>query len=65
MQMSTAVPRETASFDTKSTPPPRRQWYRVSYYYAPRGYYSHFWLRGERLPYSYYDEPYYVRDYWS
>jgi Ni/Co efflux regulator RcnB len=39
--------------------------FRGGYYQPPRGYYSHRWIRGERLPPSYYASGYYVDDYWN
>ena len=36
---------------------------RYGVYRAPRGYYSHSWRRGERLPYTYYQRPYVIADY--
>lgn len=39
----------------------RRIW--VGHYYHPRGYRSHHWRRGERLPVAYYGRPYVIRDY--
>jgi len=39
--------------------------FRGGYYQPPRGYYSHRWIRGERLPPSYFTARYYVDDYWN
>ncbi len=36
---------------------------RYGTYYRPRGYYSHRWVRGERLPVAYYARPYVLVDY--
>ena len=38
-----------------------RAWYGA--YYRPHRYYSHRWIRGERLPAAYYARPYVVEDY--
>ena len=32
-------------------------------YYPPLGYYSHRWVRGERLPVRFYSRPYVINDY--
>ena len=42
-----------------------RQDYRPRYgtYYRPHGYYSHRWVRGERLPLAFYARPYVIADY--
>ena len=39
--------------------------YRPRYgtYYRPHGYYSHRWVRGERLPVAFYGRPYVIADY--
>jgi Ni/Co efflux regulator RcnB len=42
---------------------PVRYGYGYGAYYRPRGYYAHRWVRGERLPVSYYARPYVVVDY--
>jgi Ni/Co efflux regulator RcnB len=34
-------------------------------YYQPRDYYSHRWVRGERLPLAYYERPYVIDDYYD
>jgi Ni/Co efflux regulator RcnB len=48
---------------------PRNDWNRPRYHYGvyhrPYGYYSHSWIRGERLPRAYYSRPYVVYDYGS
>ncbi len=36
---------------------------RYGVYQRPRGYYSHRWIRGERLPVAYYARPYVIADY--
>ncbi len=43
-----------------------RPYYPSRDYRVPRGYYnSHRWRRGERLPEAYYDDRYWIHDYWS
>ncbi len=46
---------------------PHHGWNGPRYHYGvydrPTGYYSHRWIRGERLPRSYYGRPYVVSDY--
>lgn len=34
-------------------------------YYRPHGYYSHRWIRGERLPFAFYARPYVIDDYYG
>jgi Ni/Co efflux regulator RcnB len=34
-------------------------------YYRPHDYYSHRWIRGERLPFAYYERPYVIDDYYG
>jgi Ni/Co efflux regulator RcnB len=36
---------------------------RYGFYARPHGYYSHRWLRGERLPIAFYARPYVIADY--
>ena len=38
---------------------------RYGAYYRPRGYYSHRWIRGERLPVAFYARPYVIDDYYG
>ena len=40
-----------------------RERFRGGYYQAPRGYYRHAWVRGERLPPAFYARPYLVYGY--
>lgn len=53
--------------DFRYAPPPRVIYrpapVRYGYYRAPRGYYTHSWRRGERLPVAYYERPYVIADY--
>jgi Ni/Co efflux regulator RcnB len=55
--------------DVRRHVPPPRVIYRpapIRYYgtyHPPRGYYTHSWRRGERLPYGYYQRPYVIADY--
>jgi Ni/Co efflux regulator RcnB len=37
--------------------------HRYGTYYRPNGYYSHRWVRGERLPVAFYARPYVIADY--
>ncbi len=37
--------------------------YRYGAYHRPHGYYSHRWVRGDRLPVAYYSRPYVIGDY--
>jgi len=39
--------------------------YGYNRYNRPRGYYTHRWIRGERLPVAYYARPYVVADYYG
>ena len=41
----------------------RRAPVRYGVYQRPRGYYTHRWIRGERLPVGYYSRPYVIVDY--
>jgi Ni/Co efflux regulator RcnB len=52
--------------DYRPGPPARavhRAPVRYGAYYRPHGYYSHRWVRGERLPVAYYSRPYVIVDY--
>lgn len=56
--------------DHRWAPPPRvtyRAPARHGYgaYYRPHGYYSHRWIRGERLPLAFYARPYVVDDFYG
>ena len=45
--------------------PERYGGYGYNSYNRPRGYYSHRWVRGERLPLAYYERPYVIDDYYG
>jgi Ni/Co efflux regulator RcnB len=38
---------------------------RYGSYYRPHDYYTHRWIRGERLPFAYYERPYVIDDYYG
>ncbi len=58
--------RSSHRYDYRPGPPVRAHRAPVRYYGAyqrPYGYYSHRWVRGDRLPAPYYARPYWVADY--
>jgi len=60
-------------YDRRDYRPYAREYYRAPQRYSgyyrpysrPYGFYSHRWIRGERLPVAYYERPYVIDDYYG